>query len=66
MGLAVKSAGQLIAAINMVYPNASVDISTIESRYIPILKDLAQRIGRDSAPWLAHPGDNAELAVQPG
>lgn len=66
VGLAVRSAGQLIAAINMVYPNASVDIGTIESRYIPVLKDLAQRIGRDSEPWFAHPGDNAELAVQPG
>lgn len=55
IGLAVKSAGHLIAAINMVYPNAAVDAHAIESKYLPILKDLAQRIGRDSEPWFAAP-----------
>ncbi len=65
IGLAVKSAGQLIAAINMVYPNASVDIGAIESRYLPVLKELAERIGRDSAPWFAHPPEYAPLSSRP-
>ena len=65
IGLAVKSAGQLIAAINMVYPNASVDISAIESKYLPVLKELALRIGRDSEPWFAHAPEYAPLSMQP-
>lgn len=65
VGLAVQSAGQLIAAINMVYPNASVDIHAIENKYLPVLKELAQRIGRDSAPWFAHPADDAQVPVTP-
>lgn len=65
IGLAVKSAGQLIAAINMVYPNASVDISVIEGKYLPVLKELALRIGRDSEPWFAHPPEYAPLSMRP-
>lgn len=53
IGLAVKSAGHLIAAINMVFPTASVDVPAIEGRYLPVLQELAQRIGRDCEPWFA-------------
>ncbi|MOA42190.1 DNA-binding transcriptional activator MhpR [compost metagenome] len=65
IGLAVKSAGQLVAAINMVYPNASVDQRAIEDKYLPVLKELAERIGRDSEPWFAHPPEYAPLALRP-
>lgn len=65
VGLAVHSDGHLIAAINMVYPNASVDLNAIERKYLPILKELAERIGRDSAPWFAHPPEYAPLSLQP-
>jgi IclR family mhp operon transcriptional activator len=64
IGLAVKSAGQLIGAINMVYPNASVDTHALEEKYLPVLKELAQRIGRDSAPWFAHPPEYAPLSTR--
>lgn len=63
IGLAVTSAGQLIAAINMVYPNASVDMDAIENKYLPILKELAERIGRDSAPWFAQPSESGGVPV---
>ncbi len=64
IGLAVKSAGQLIAAINMVYPNASVDNAAIEGRYLPVLQELAQRIGHDCEPWFAQAaGAAADIAI---
>ena len=65
IGLAVMSAGQLIAAINMVYPNASVDTRAIEGKYLPVLKELADRIGRDSEPWFDHSPEYAPLSMQP-
>ncbi len=52
IGVPVLCADQVIGAINMIYPNASVDEHQVESKYLPLLRKLADRIGRDSAPWI--------------
>lgn len=52
IGLPVMGRDQVIGAINMVYPNASVEVQTVEQKYLPLLQKLAYRIGRDSTPWL--------------
>lgn len=52
IGVPVMGADQVIGAINMVYPNASVDQETVKHKYLPLLQKLAYRIGRDSTPWL--------------
>lgn len=51
IGVAVMGTDQVIGAINMIYPNASVDEQTVERKYLPLLQKLAYRIGRDSTPW---------------
>ena len=45
---------RLIGGVNLVFPKASVSTEDIESRYLPRLKGLAQRIGKDIQPWMGN------------
>lgn len=48
----VVSRGQLHGGINLVFPKAAINVTEVEKRYLPRLKRLAQRIGKDIQPWM--------------
>ena len=54
IGVPVTCSGQLLGAVNLVFPKAAVSVEEIKARYLPRLKKLAQRIGKDIQPWLSH------------
>ncbi|GGH54488.1 transcriptional regulator [Comamonas phosphati] len=43
---------KLVGGVNLVFPKTAVHSEEIEQRYLPRLKRLAQRIGKDMRPWL--------------
>jgi IclR family transcriptional regulator, mhp operon transcriptional activator len=45
---------QLIGGVNLVFPKSAISVTEIETRYLPRLKRLAQRIGKDIQPWMSH------------
>ncbi|WP_313295533.1 DNA-binding transcriptional regulator [Diaphorobacter sp.] len=51
IAVALKSHRKLIGGINLIFPRSAVSKDELETRYLPRLKRLAQRIGRDSYPW---------------
>ncbi|PUE50564.1 hypothetical protein B9Z47_02075 [Limnohabitans sp. 2KL-1] len=53
-GVPVTSAGQLLGAINLVFPKDAVSLEEMESRYVPRLKSLALSIGAQSASCIEH------------
>lgn len=42
----------LLAVLNMVFPKAAVAPQDLKERFVPVLKQLAYRIGKDSQAWL--------------
>jgi IclR family transcriptional regulator, mhp operon transcriptional activator len=42
---------KLIACVNLIFPKSAVTTAEIEKRYLPRLKKLATRIGKDIQPW---------------
>ena len=52
VAVAVKSGRRLVAGINLIFPKAAVSRAEVEKRYLPRLKQLAARMGRDIGPWL--------------
>jgi IclR family mhp operon transcriptional activator len=42
----------LLASLNIVFPKASVSSDDLENRFVPALKRLAQRIGKNARAWL--------------
>lgn len=50
----VFSAGQLLGAINLVFPKNAVSVAEMESRFVPKLKHLALSIGAQSAGCIDH------------
>ena len=43
---------KLVGGINLIFPRAAVSATELEDRYLPRLKRLAYRIGKDMQPWL--------------
>jgi IclR family mhp operon transcriptional activator len=54
VGVPVFSAGQLLGAINLVFPKNAIRLEEMEARYVPKLKSLALKIGAESAACLRH------------
>lgn len=48
----LHSGTQLLGAINLVFPKEAVSDADVQRRYLPRLRQLAQRIGKDVLPWL--------------
>ena len=48
----VCSGRRLVGGVNLIFPKAAMSEREIEQRYMPRLKRLAQRIGKDMQPWL--------------
>lgn len=48
----VKSGHRLVGGVNLIFPKAAMSEQEIHQRYMPRLKRLAQRIGKDIQPWL--------------
>lgn len=48
----LRSGRRLMGAINLVYPRQAVSPQELQRRYLPRLRKLALRIGRDARPWL--------------
>ncbi|MEX8193886.1 DNA-binding transcriptional regulator [Comamonas guangdongensis] len=45
---------RLVGGVNLIFPKTAVQTAEIEQRYLPRLKRLAQRIGKDMQPWLSN------------
>ena len=52
---------KLVGGVNLIFPRAAVSATELEDRYLPRLKRLAYRIGKDMQPWL-QADDEAELS----
>lgn len=48
----ISSGRRLVGGVNLIFPRAAVSTSDLERRYLPRLKRLAARIGKDMQPWL--------------
>ena len=48
----LRSGRRLLGAINLIFPRQSVSPQELQRRYLPRLRRLALRIGRDAGPWL--------------
>ena len=48
----VHSGERLLAALNMVFPKASVSPKDLQGRFVPALKRVAQEIGKASRVWV--------------
>lgn len=48
----VRSGRRLLGGVNLIFPKAAVSDDDLQRRYLPRLKKLAQRIGKDAQPWL--------------
>ncbi|QIL79063.1 DNA-binding transcriptional regulator [Diaphorobacter sp. HDW4A] len=55
----ILCAHRLVGGINLIFPRAAVSSSELESRYLPRLKRLAARIGKDMQPWLQGSDESA-------
>ncbi|WP_370681452.1 DNA-binding transcriptional regulator [Comamonas sp. GB3 AK4-5] len=52
IAVALRSGHRLIGGVNLIFPKSAVSPEDIEARYLPRLKRLAQRMGRDIQPWV--------------
>ncbi|MBF5006531.1 DNA-binding transcriptional regulator [Diaphorobacter caeni] len=59
IGVPILCAGRLVGGINLIFPRAAVSSGELEIRYLPRLKRLAVRIGKDMRPWLQGNGESA-------
>ena len=48
----VYSGERLLAALNMIFPKASVSKNDLEQRFVPALRELATAIGKGSRNWI--------------
>ena len=48
----IVSGRKLVGGVNLIFPRAAVSVAELEQRYLPRLKRLASRIGKDMQPWL--------------
>lgn len=48
----VRSGKRLVGGINLIFPKAAVSREEVQKRYLPRLRQLALRMGRDMGPWL--------------
>lgn len=52
MAVPLKCGGRLVGGLNIIFPKSAVSRDELQKRYLPKLKRLAIRIGKDMAPWL--------------
>ena len=52
MAVPVRSGKRLVGGINLIFPKAAVSREEVQKRYLPRLRQLALRMGRDMGPWL--------------
>lgn len=48
----LKCGRRLVGGLNMIFPKSAVSREDVQKRYLPRLKKLASRMGKDMGPWL--------------
>lgn len=52
VAVALRSGRRLVGGLNLIFPKSAVSREDVQKRYLPKLKKLALRMGKDMGPWL--------------
>ncbi|EER58984.1 DNA-binding transcriptional activator MhpR, partial [Acidovorax delafieldii 2AN] len=48
----ILSRDNLLGVLNLIFPKSAMSPSDLTGRFVPLLEQLAQRIGKDARAWI--------------